>query len=130
MKDPRALLRFLVVDDEPLIGAALERVLSPHWVERCTSVEDAILVLTQNHRFDAIISDLMLPGLSGTDLFDWMATHRPDLCAQTIFMTGTPGTPVAIRARTLIPRPLLVKPFSLAELRQVLAEITRKNFGG
>ncbi len=120
-------MRFLVVDDEPLIGAALERVLSPHGVERCTSVEDAILVLARNWHFDAVISDLTLPGLSGTDLFDWMATHRPALCAQTVFMTGTPATPVARRAQGLVARPLLVKPFGRMEIREVLAEITRRN---
>ena len=123
-------MRFLVVDDEPLIGAALERVLTPHWVERCRSVEDAIRLLARDWHFDAIISDLTLPGLSGTDLFDWMSSHHPALCAQTLFMTGTPWTPVARRAQGLVPRPLLVKPFSLLEIHEALAEITRRNLGG
>jgi two-component system C4-dicarboxylate transport response regulator DctD len=119
--------RFIVVDDEPLIGAAFARVLSPSRVTRFTSAEDAIRELERQPPCDALITDLMLPGMNGVGLFRWLEAQCPELCRHVLFMTGSPHSALARQARGLSEFPLLVKPFSLVDVRRAVAEATGKS---
>lgn len=71
--DQRIRGRILIVDDEPMIGKLLSRILQNHDcdVRFETTVADAISAITgQPGYFDIILTDLNLPGKSGLDLLD------------------------------------------------------------
>ena len=74
------------------------------------------------HRPDLVgaLVDLRLRDGSGLELYDWLAVHRPGLAARVAFVCGG-GTELARRV-TALGRPVLEKPFELADLMRLVAE--------
>src|SRR5882757_3557763 len=61
--------RVLVVDDDPVVLLSLQSVLSDDVdLMTCESAERA-LELLQAHPFHVVVSDFLLPGMNGYDLF-------------------------------------------------------------
>jgi len=113
--------RFLVVDDEPLIGRSITRVLDrEHEVVYADSGLAACRILERDTIFDAVICDLMMPVMTGMELHAWMEQHVPHLAGRMIFMTGGAFTP---RGREFLEEyqgPRLDKPISARRLRAVV----------
>lgn len=80
-------LRVLLVDDEPQVRSALARMLTAHDVTLC---DDAIraLALCRNKRFDVLVTDLLMPGMSGRELHERLAREGNPLAGRTVFLTG------------------------------------------
>jgi PAS domain S-box-containing protein len=114
----------LVVDDEPEIGELLGEMLRKlgYCFEAKVSGEAAQAALIQRD-YDIVLCDLRLPGLDGPGLYDWMAEHRPHLCARTAFITADTLNVSSHRFLARAGRPVLEKPFVPAELRELLAEL-------
>jgi signal transduction histidine kinase len=114
--------RILVVDDEPLVGSVIERTLrAEHAVEVVASARAALQRIEAGARYDAIVSDLLMPDMSGMDLHAALAATRPELARRMVFLTGGAFTPAA---RAFLERETVVcleKPFELAALRAALA---------
>jgi CheY-like chemotaxis protein len=86
----------LVVDDEPLLAKAIGRLLSrDHDVVSLTSAREALRVVKDGSRFDVILSDLMMPQMTGMDLHAELALIAPDQAERMIFFTGGAFTEVA-----------------------------------
>jgi PAS domain S-box-containing protein len=114
--------RLLIVDDEPLVGRALARlVASSHEVVVVTSGADALARLVAGERFDLVLCDLMMPGISGMELEARVAQAVPAMVGRLVYMTGGAFTPLA-RAFLEAGRPFLEKPIDAAALRTLLAE--------
>src|SRR5262249_39217052 len=81
--------RILVVDDEPLIGTSLRRCLSgDHSVNVVRSAPAALELLARGQRFDVILCDLMMPEMTGMELYEELRRSAPDLASKVIFVTG------------------------------------------
>ncbi len=121
----------LVVDDEPEIGELLGEMLRKlgYCFEMEVSGEAAQEALMQRD-YDVVLCDLRLPGLDGPALYDWMAEHRPHLCARTAFITADTLSASSHRFLARAARPVLEKPFVPAELRELLAQILPDATGG
>ena len=89
----------LVVDDEPQIARVMGRMLrrAGYQVTTVTSVEAAQERIEQGAALDLIICDLMMPGLTGMDLHDWLQEQHRELCPRILFVTGGVFTPRAER---------------------------------
>ncbi len=113
--------RILVVDDEPLAGLALRRLLAPpHEVEVCVRARDALDRLRAGLEVDVILCDLLMPELSGMELHAVLRRERPELARRVVFVTGGGFTPRA-RAFLLETRaPWIEKPVSIAALRAAI----------
>ncbi len=114
--------RVLVIDDEPGIGRVVRRILTGHRVLVCPSAEDALTVLEEDRSFDLVLCDVMMPGFDGVQLYGLLHRQWPDLAARVVFMTGgafSDGTRSFLDATQV---PCLGKPFSIAELRDLVAE--------
>jgi DNA-binding NtrC family response regulator len=117
----------LVVDDEPTIRSAVARYLRKRGWD-ADEAEDgrAALLMLQSVSvggYQIVISDLRMPEYTGDQLHDWLADHRPDLFRRLILITGdltSPGLGDFI-ART--PRPVIEKPFELAELGRLVEAV-------
>jgi len=111
----------LVVDDEPMLGRAIKRILSQrHEVTVATSAIEAVRLLKGGLRFDLILSDLMMPEMTGMDLHAALLDLAPDQAERMIFMTGGAFSAEAAAFLRAIPNPSIEKPFKTDVLWQVL----------
>jgi DNA-binding response OmpR family regulator len=85
----------LVVEDDAVTREALRRVLTDEGcdVELAIDGEKAIGCLAQ-HRYDAIVLDIVLPKLSGTDVMEYIASTHPESLASIIVVTGLEVTEI------------------------------------
>jgi two-component system, cell cycle sensor histidine kinase and response regulator CckA len=109
----------LVVDDEPevrkLVGAMLSR--EGHAVTISDSGEHALNAFQKcSTRIDLLLTDVVSPGMSGPMLADRLVEEQPDL--RVLLMSGFDGTQVVQRYVVERGYSLLVKPFTMEQLRQ------------
>lgn len=119
---PGASARVVVVDDEPLVGRSIRRALRGHEVEVFTSGADAIERLRSAGPVDVVFCDLLMPDVSGMEVYAEVAAARPELAAAFVFMTGGAFTSKARAFLEETPVLCLEKPFELREVRQLVAE--------
>ncbi len=118
---PARKLRVLVVDDEPPILHYMSATLESwgHTVEVASDGQYA-LERALAGAFDVIICDLRMPHLGGREMYHKLARQDPRTAERVIFATGDTVRGDTLRFLESLGRPYLHKPFTLAELRQVL----------
>jgi PAS domain S-box-containing protein len=115
--------RILVVDDEPDVGEALELALEPeHEVLSVQEGRGALARLAAGDRFDLIFCDLMMPGMSGMDLFGEISRLVPEQAERMVFITAGAFTPWSREFLCKVPNPCLEKPFRLESLQATVGE--------
>jgi PAS domain S-box-containing protein len=118
--------RILVVDDEPTIGLAFQRILGGEYlVTTVTRAEEALDRLVAGERYDLIICDVMMPEMTGMDLYQALARVSPRHAAAMIFLTGGAFTAGAESFLAGVPNPRLEKPFDTRGLRGFINERLR-----
>jgi len=115
--------RVLIVDDEQMIVSFLERVVElEHDVETCTDPRQALARLLGEDTWDVVLCDLMMPELTGQDIWTALSKANPELARRVIFITGGAFTP-RVRAFLEETRVLVLeKPFDIRALRDLLRE--------
>ena len=113
--------RVLVVDDEPHVALAIRRMLAP--VHDVTTVANARAALEHVARapFDAILSDVLMPEMTGLEFRRALAALSPALAARMIFMTGGAFTPETAEALTGCGNARIEKPFDREQLLGAVA---------
>jgi len=125
-----ARARILVVDDDPLVARALQRLLaSRHEVLVETSASAALARAAGDSRFDLVFCDLMMPDMTGMELHGVLRERHPELAARIIFMTGGAFTPEARQFLEQVPNPKVEKPFE-HEAVLALVEACHQRFLG
>ncbi|HZT05530.1 MAG TPA: response regulator [Chloroflexota bacterium] len=114
----------LLVEDEPGVRALLKSVVrtSGYQVLEAQTGEEA-LTLAGAHagRIDLLMTDLVLPGMTGRELSDQLAAARPGL--KVLFLSGYTSD-VAVRQGVLNAKmPFLQKPFTAALLSRKVREV-------
>ncbi|MDF3068673.1 MAG: sensor histidine kinase [Polyangiaceae bacterium] len=117
--------RVLIVDDEPAILRALSRVLSGYQVTRALSGKEAIAHIEASGPFDVVFCDVMMPELSGIDVFERAKQVCPGQEQRIVFITGGAFTEHAARFIESIDNPKLGKPFDAGEVRALVKALTR-----
>ena len=113
--------RVLVVDDEPLIGKAVKRILgSAHQVTAVTSGRAALELLNGGQTFDVILCDLMMPEMTGIELYQHLLEHRPADANGMVFVTGGAFTEQAREFLDEVSNSRLEKPFDHQTLRNLV----------
>ncbi|HEY6106545.1 MAG TPA: response regulator [Anaeromyxobacteraceae bacterium] len=113
-----------MVDDEPRMGKALQRLLSPaHDVTTVQSAREALGLVSAGARFDVILCDLMMPGMSGMALHAELGRAAPELVARMVFMTGGAYTAEAQAFLEEVPNRRLEKPFPPETLEALIGEM-------
>ncbi|HVU03186.1 MAG TPA: ATP-binding protein [Polyangiaceae bacterium] len=122
-----ARARILVVDDEPLVADMLRRALSDaHDVEIATDAEAGLDYVIDNDDLDLVFCDLLMPRMTGMDLYDELKRRRPGVEAKLVFMTGGAFTERAAEFLASVPNPKMSKPFDLVELERVVSRALRR----
>jgi signal transduction histidine kinase len=121
--------RILVIDDEPLIASAISRALRRHEVSVVEDGRHAIEILSGDRQFDIILCDLMMPDLTGMDVYRWVADHRPGLERRFVFMTGGTFTPKSQAFLDSVSNDRISKPFDFARFRKLVDFMLRQRAG-
>ncbi len=103
--------RILVVDDEEVIREGLKRILDGelYTVETCSSGYSAIELL-QQRRYDLIITDLKMPGMSGIEVLKGVRILQPYI--PVILITGYASIDTAVEAMKNGAFDYIAKPFT------------------
>ena len=115
---PPAATRLLVVDDEPHLLRAVQRLLTRAGFEvlTATSGTDAQRILAQDTAFDVVLCDLMMPDMMGVDLHRWLLTVDAALASRVLFLTGGTFTPSVRSYLASVDNRVLSKPLPRDEL--------------
>ncbi|WP_163993816.1 PAS domain S-box protein [Pyxidicoccus caerfyrddinensis] len=117
--------RVLVVDDEPAVGRVLQRILREHQVEVANSGRQALELLERGLEPDAVLCDVMMPDLTGRDVYEAVRRAHAGMEGRFIFVSGGAFTTGAREFLASIPNLLLEKPFDEGRVRNVVEELVR-----
>ena len=128
---PAGELTVLVVDDETALRNALLRFLERRGISG-EGVSDgaAALRVLQQRRFDVIISDVRMPGMSGREFLERLQRDRPELVARVVFSTGDTFAPDTAALLKEAGVPTVTKPFDFAMLVSVIREVATRAAAG
>lgn len=103
------VVRVLVVDDEPAACKLLSLILAPPAFDCITACDGEEALLTLQHQpFDAVISDLHMPGASGLDILTKVRRLYPQMAF--VVTTGVDDVEVGVQAMRCGADDYLVKP--------------------
>jgi signal transduction histidine kinase len=114
--------RVLIVDDEPLMCEMLSAVLSGDYDVATFTDPRAGLASMLEGSFDVILCDLMMPDLTGMDLYEALHKERPELCERMVFISGGAFTERARSFLATTRRPQIKKPFRREELVEAIED--------
>ena len=116
--------RVLVVDDEKMLGITIQRILeNEHDVTSVTTAREAIALIDQEPHFDLVLCDLMMPEMTGMDLYRELLRRAPAQAKKFVFMTGGAFTADASRFLDGIANPSLEKPVKASRLRDLVRSL-------
>jgi PAS domain S-box-containing protein len=118
--------RVLVIDDESMVVTVIARFLGDaHDVVPALEATKALELIARDPRFDAILCDLMMPHMTGMELYASLAQSHPALAKRIVFMTAGAFTPRAREFLESVPNPRLEKPFDPTTLRVLLDQLVQ-----
>jgi DNA-binding NtrC family response regulator len=108
----------LIVDDDPTLLDVLSELFAGMEVHSATSAEAALGHLSKE-KYDLVVTDISMPGMSGEALLGFIKTHSPG--TPVIFISGSIDRERAERLRVKGAFDYLKKPFELPEIYEKVA---------
>ena len=113
----------LVVEDEPGIAKLSVRTLTGEGFQVDIAINGEVgLAMWRKKSYDLCISDIMTPYMNGIELYQHLQKENPDAAARFIFTTGNLLNAEIKTFLDKTGRPLLPKPFSPENLREIVKE--------
>ena len=133
-----AVLKVLVVDDEPGIRSGVSRILSSfrvnypfmdedytYEVQEAASGEEGIKILDRE-KPDIVLLDNKLPGIQGIDVLEYIRNKKYDIVVAMI--TSYASLDVALKAHKFGATDFIPKPFTPQELKSSIENITKQQY--
>jgi PAS domain S-box-containing protein len=127
---PRGSERILLVEDDPQVRRVVLTQLNSlgYAVTAAGSGAEALDRLDRGEIFDAVLSDVVMPGMSGPELARAIAGRHPS--SRILFMSGYSEHATRLRGDIADDVRLLSKPFRKIDLAERLRETLSKVGGG
>jgi signal transduction histidine kinase/ActR/RegA family two-component response regulator len=119
-QEPVPKARVLVIDDDVFVASSVARVLDNCEVTVTTSGRDGLRYLDGDTDFDVVLCDVMMPEMSGVEVYEHLRATNSNMLSRLVFMTG--GT-FSEREREFIARAsneILEKPFDSDALKDIV----------
>jgi DNA-binding NtrC family response regulator len=116
--------RVIIVDDYQPVCESMADVLraAGHEAVCCSSAAEALQMLDRG-RFDCVVTDLKMPGMSGIDLIIQIEQHRWDV--QVVMVTAHASVTTAVDAMRHGAFDYIEKPFKVDQLEQLVGQAIR-----
>jgi hypothetical protein len=116
--------RVLIVDDEPMIGRLVGRLLRTRYaVEAVTSAGEALARIRDGERYDLILCDLLMPAMTGKELYDELSQSAPDAARRMVFLSGGACHDWMFDFLNSVKNPQIDKPFAPATFPDRIADL-------
>ncbi|HVU01116.1 MAG TPA: response regulator [Polyangiaceae bacterium] len=113
--------RVLIVDDERVVRNGLRRILErQNEVVLAPSGERALEILGADD-FDVVLCDLIMPGMTGIQLYEETRKRTPAQAARFVFLTGGTSSVEAREFLRGVSNPRAYKPVSADEILRLVA---------
>ena len=108
--------RILLAEDDTAVRLTTARALTQagHLVQACLDGETALRALEGGAEFDLLLTDIMMPGMTGTRLAQEVRARRPEI--GVLFMSGFPDDQKMLDGLSVSSVAFLAKPFQLDDL--------------
>ena len=117
------MIKILIVEDEKPIADLLDMSLTAAgYVCECLDNGKAAADAVEHRRYDLVLLDVMLPGISGFELMEYFAP----MDIPVIFITARDSVKDRIRGLKLGADDYIVKPFEIAELLARVETVLRR----
>ncbi|MFP6663945.1 MAG: sigma-54 dependent transcriptional regulator [Deltaproteobacteria bacterium] len=113
----------LIVDDEVGIRESLRLILEDSFTLSVAASGEEALTLAERNRPDAVLLDVVLPGIDGLETLERLRSRYPEV--PVIMLTATRTVKTAVTAIKLGAYDYVQKPFEMDDLRILLANATR-----
>jgi len=116
--------RVLAVDDEEVMGYLIQRIVDylgyqVDWVRDCKTALNKI----EHCRYDVIVSDFKLPGMTGELFYEQLLHQNASLARRMIFVTGDTVNRQTIAFFKRMKLPYFAKPFNIDALKDAIQKI-------
>jgi two-component system NtrC family sensor kinase len=114
--------KVLVVDDEDVVADVIDAALSVKGFSvDCAATGEEAYQMIGSGEYDLVISDIRMPGvMDGRRLYYEVREQNPDLAERFVFISGDVMEKSTSKFLNECGRAYLLKPFSLADLRDVI----------
>jgi len=125
--------RILIVDPDAMIHRTMRRLLRDHEVVCVTGAPDALARVDHGERFDIILTELLMPVMTGIELYHRVRARDPEAARRVVFVTSgvhaTPGAEQFLRSISSS-NLTLEKPFGQTELDSVVTLMLADRLAG
>lgn len=122
------LARVLIIEDDEAVADGIRMLLEQYYdVEVAVGGVEGLRLLATPAKFDAILCDVMMPGVSGMEVYRQIRKLDPELARRVIFMTGGAYTEEADEFLDRVDNAQVQKPFNLHVLNHQLRLVIAKS---
>lgn len=116
--------RILLVDDDSAIVQVVRHALGRmNELQVARQGAEALQLIAEQQDFDLVLCDLKMPGMDGLEFYRQVCATAPELAERLIFISGDTNSPDTRDLLSRTERPLLNKPFTLAEFYQAIDQM-------
>jgi CheY-like chemotaxis protein len=118
-------LRILVIDDERALREAIADTLRMDGHDVQTAADGQVgLELIGRNPFDVIFCDLLMPNMDGQAFYEEIRRDHPQVLRRIVLITALAHSPSYGHFLRENGAPVLEKPFTIQQLRQVVSRMT------
>ncbi len=113
--------KVLIIDDDTLVAKSLARVIQRYTaqISIAGSAHEGMAMLAADGPYDVVFCDLLMPEMTGMDLYRHVRQESPETASRFVFVTGA-ITDEAQAFLDSVPNACLTKPFDMDRLRDML----------
>lgn len=116
--------RVLLIDDETMLRRTYRAMLGRRFeVATAADGAEALAIIAREAPFDAVVCDLMMPGMDGVTFYAELERVAPELLPRVVLLTGGAVTPRAKTFIATVSSPVVSKPCSTKTLTKAIEDV-------
>ena len=118
------------IDDERFLLNAFRRAFSKTaQVKVAQGGEEAITLLQETPEVSVVFCDLLMPRISGMEVYQWICDHRPELIERFVILTAGANDDKYKEFLQTTQVPVIHKPFTVHEVQELINKFARRTSG-